>query len=258
LLGVVPPRDVNAQISGLFQSKPGTAASYQYQANGIQTVILPVDLTLIFSNDNPTSILTATILKPIVGAQADGTPIYPIAAFFPMRVTGTSQNGQDFHGDLLDTQYVFDWKVEPANAGALHLSGSVYWAGGRIELTTISNVPLIPAVAGDYNRDGTVDGADYVVWRNNEGTNTPLPNDPIGGTIGLAHYNQWRAHFGQTPSGGAGASMSVAVSEPTTLVLLMFAAAGRCLCRGQCGYKNWQPIDARHTPTIDRFVRTVS
>ena len=81
LLSAAAPREANAQLSGLFQSVPGTLAAYQFQANGIQTVMLPVDLTLIFSNDNPTSMLTATILKPIIGAQADGTPIYPIAAF---------------------------------------------------------------------------------------------------------------------------------------------------------------------------------
>ena len=233
LLGAMPPREANAQLSGLFQSLPGKFAAYQYQADGIETVMLPVDLTLIFSSDNPTSMLTATILKPIIGAQADGTPVYPIAANFPMRATGTSQNGEDFHGDLLGTQYLFDWQIKPANEGKLMLNGSVYWAGGRIELTTISNVLLVPAVAGDYNRDGTVDAADFVVWRNNEGTTDPLPNDPIGGTIGLAHYNQWRAHFGQTASSGTGAGFIAAVPEPSTSLLLMLAAAGWPLCRGR-------------------------
>ena len=143
-----------------------------------------------------------------------------------MRVSGTSQNGEDFHGDLLGTQYLFDWQIEPAIEGKLLLNGTVYWAGGRIELTTISNALLIPALAGDYNRDGTVDAVDYVVWRNNEGTTNPLPNDPIGGTIGLAHYNQWRAHFGQTASRGTGAGSNVAVPEPSTSLLLMLAVAG--------------------------------
>jgi hypothetical protein len=220
----VSSREADAQLSGLFQSVPGTLAAYQYQANGIQTVMLPVDVTLIFSNDNPTSMLTATILKPIIGAQADGTPIYPIAALFPMRVTGTSQNGQDFHGDLLGTQYLFDWQIEPANEGELHLNGRVYWAGGRIELTTINNAAFIPAVAGDYNRDGIVNAADYVVWRNNEGTNNPLPNDPIGGTVCQDQYAQWRSHFGQTASSGSGANANATVPEPATLWMVIAAA----------------------------------
>ena len=188
--------------------------------------MLPVDITFIFSNDNPTSMLTATILKPIIGAHADGTPIYPIAAYFPMRVTGTSQNGQDFQGDFLGTQYVFDWQVEPANEGELLLNVRVYWAGGRIELTTINNAPLIPAVAGDYNRDGTVDAGDYVVWRNNEATTNPLPNDPIGGIVGLSHYNQWRTHFGQTA--GSGTASNAAVPEPARALLLLMGLLAMC------------------------------
>ena len=82
---------------------------------------------------------------------------------------------------------------------------------------------LIAVVAGDYNGDGNVDAADYVLWRNNVGTTNPLANDLIGGTIGDAQYNQWRSHFGQTAGSGSGTSAIAAVPEPTTLIL--FAAA---------------------------------
>jgi autotransporter-associated beta strand protein len=87
---------------------------------------------------------------------------------------------------------------------------------------------------GDYNGNGGVDAADYVVWRKNAGTSTALLNDLIGGTIGSAQYNQWRANFGQTVPGaasGSGASSNVAVPEPASLVPLMFAAAVWCLVR---------------------------
>jgi hypothetical protein len=50
---------------------------------------------------------------------------------------------------------------------------------------------------GDYNDDGGVDEADFVPWRNNEGTTTVLPNDPVGGTIGQAQYDNWIANFGE-------------------------------------------------------------
>ena len=84
----------------------------------------------------------------------------------------------------------------------------------------IRSSPLV----GDYNGNGVVDAADYVVWRKTDGT-------PAG-------YNAWRTHFGQpTGSGaaetGATTNSTTAVPEPTALVLLMFAAASWCLRRGR-------------------------
>jgi len=77
------------------------------------------------------------------------------------------------------------------------------------------------ATSGDFNLDGTVDAADYVVWRKN-----------VGGIYSPNDYNIWRAHFGQTAGSGAGVSENAAVPEPATLLLLMLAAAGWCLRRG--------------------------
>ncbi|HVT29348.1 MAG TPA: PEP-CTERM sorting domain-containing protein [Lacipirellulaceae bacterium] len=56
---------------------------------------------------------------------------------------------------------------------------------------------------GDYNNDGVVDGADYVVWRKNLGASVTLPNDATPGTVTQADYDDWRANFastGQSPS----------------------------------------------------------
>lgn len=103
-LSAMASGEASAQLSVLFQSVPGTLATYHYQANGIQAVMLPVDLTVSFSNDNPTSSLSATILSHLIGASASGSAIYPIASSFPMRVTAISSDGQHFHGDLLGSQ----------------------------------------------------------------------------------------------------------------------------------------------------------
>lgn len=82
---------------------------------------------------------------------------------------------------------------------------------------------FLAALPGDYNQNGTVDAADYTVWRNNNGTTNPLPNDPIGGTIGQAQYDQWSAHFGQTV--GSGSLANSTVPEPASALLLSLAAA---------------------------------
>ena len=97
----------------------------------------------------------------------------------------------------------------------------------------LSPVTLYP---GDYNNDGVVDAADYVVWRKNVGAPPgTLLNDIDGGPIGPPQYNTWRAHFGEPSGAGtatAGASPSqAAVPEPATVLLIILAAAGICLRR---------------------------
>jgi hypothetical protein len=81
---------------------------------------------------------------------------------------------------------------------------------------------LVPELPGDYNQDNVVDAADYVVWRKNNGTNNTLPNDLIGGTIGQAHFDQWRANFGTTA--GSGSLSDASVPEPASVWLLILGA----------------------------------
>jgi T5SS/PEP-CTERM-associated repeat protein len=83
-----------------------------------------------------------------------------------------------------------------------------------------SYADVVPAgLFGDYNNDGTVDAADYVVWRKFTGTSTTLPNDPHGGTIGPQQFDTWRAHFGQTA--GNGGLSNTTVPEPAGLLLVI-------------------------------------
>ncbi len=84
-------------------------------------------------------------------------------------------------------------------------------------------------LAGDYNGNGTVDAADYTLFRDAQGTSTVLQNDPIGGVIGLAHYNQWKNNFGATASAAIAASS--AVPEPASLVLLSLVVGSLVACR---------------------------
>ena len=71
------------------------------------------------------------------------------------------------------------------------------------------------SLTGDYNGDGTVGTEDYTIWRDKLGTTDVLPNDPIGGEIGLGQYNNWSSNFGTTTGGGS----SAAVPEPATLLM---------------------------------------
>jgi hypothetical protein len=106
----------------------------------------------------------------------------------------------------------------------------------QIDIARSSNFArtIAAQLAGDYNNNGVVDAADYDVWRKNQNTTHVLPNDPIGGTIGSAQYNQWRTQFGKPAGSGAGlpsALLSSNVPEPATFALTMFAAATLCFVR---------------------------
>jgi hypothetical protein len=101
-------------------------------------------------------------------------------------------------------------------------------------VTTIVRDTLSVTLTGDYNANGTVDAADYVVWRN---TLTQMVTPSSGadgngnGTIDDSDYDVWRSHFGQTAGGSAGFYQIAAVPEPATLVLLIPAATGCYLRR---------------------------
>jgi PEP-CTERM motif len=90
-----------------------------------------------------------------------------------------------------------------------------YGAFGAVSATSAG-------VLADFNNNGVVDTADYVVWRAAQGTRTLLRNDPIGGQIGTLQYNLWRANFGNSTAGGAGTSLA-SVPEPGSMLLLLIA-----------------------------------
>jgi hypothetical protein len=87
------------------------------------------------------------------------------------------------------------------------------WAGWG----EITDLPMSPAVAGDYNNNGTVDAADYALWRNS----SALQNEVQ--TPGMAtpeDYDAWRARFGNTAGLGASAGLaSAAVPEPASIAI---------------------------------------
>jgi hypothetical protein len=79
---------------------------------------------------------------------------------------------------------------------------------------------LIDAVSivlpGDYNGDGAVDAADYVVWRKDPAS---FGGNPDG-------YDTWRENFGTTVGGGAGSTVltTLAVPEPKSFAIAVVAA----------------------------------
>jgi hypothetical protein len=76
-------------------------------------------------------------------------------------------------------------------------------------------------VLGDYNANGSVDAADYVVWRDTlTQSGMGLAADGNGNNmIDQGDYDVWRAHFGQASAGGS--LVNSAIPEPATLTLVL-------------------------------------
>jgi hypothetical protein len=112
------------------------------------------------------------------------------------------------------------------NPGDLEFRFGISEGTGLFLPGSVSYVGAAPAVAGDYNQNGTVDAADYVVWRNSTG-NPTLPNRGTGitGPVGTNDYNFWRARLGATSGAGAGI-VATGIPEPTTLCSLVCCLFG--------------------------------
>jgi hypothetical protein len=108
---------------------------------------------------------------------------------------------------------------------------SAKFTDGTVGVFVSNAVAHIP---GDFDNDGVVDGADYVVWRKTGGS----PTD----------YDSWRANFGQTlfagsgaagyPLGASAASLSAAVPEPKSGIMMLILAIFGAGCRPRPANQN--------------------
>src|SRR5262245_36372870 len=128
---------------------------------------------------------------------ASGSSIAPSEVLNLGNAFNTSVFGVGNNGDL---QFTFGL------VGGLLLTGNVTYVTSA-------------AVLGDYNNNGIVDAADYVLWRNGG----PLQNEGMTpGSVTPEDYTFWRSRFGAT-SGSGTASGSGAVPEPVSETALVFA-----------------------------------
>jgi hypothetical protein len=97
----------------------------------------------------------------------------------------------------------------------------------RLDLGRIPD--LFPRLAGDYDRSGVVDGADYIVWRKAmDGTLNLAADGSRNGTIDAADYAVWRMNFGATSAG----ALSHSIPERPVWVFFVIACATLMSSRG--------------------------
>lgn len=106
--------------------------------------------------------------------------------------------------------------------------------GSLINLT----VSAAPTNDADFNNDGVIDAADYIVWRKfNGGPGTQATGDANDdGNVNATDYGIWQDTFGEPAPGGGGVGGSVGgtVPEPGTLSLVLLAIVGT-LCKPRRG-----------------------
>jgi hypothetical protein len=125
-----------------------------------------------------------------------------------------SVNGAENFTGVIDELAIWNRALSQAEIDqhvAAALAGMRYFASG-------------PApIAGDYNGNGIVDAADYVVWRKALGQ-TVAPGTGADGdgdrTIGMGDYSLWKGRFGSTSVTGSGLATG-ALPEPGSLALIV-------------------------------------
>lgn len=178
-------------------------------------------------------------------------------------LAATQGNGTVFNDDT----YALSLSIERNGVGDLSLSGSItgtaatnftqvlsavdlaatvptytfdhlgFLLGGNLDTDqaffTNLDVKLVQPIVGDYNSDGEVNTADYVLWREAVETQTALANDPLGLPIDDDQYIQWKQNFGDTTPGSSSILLRAsAVPEPASAILiLVFGGVVACLAR---------------------------
>jgi T5SS/PEP-CTERM-associated repeat protein len=130
--------------------------------------------------------------------------------------------------------------------GSLNLAAAPTLAGGMQWDLDVNptNVLLSVVATGDYNGNGVVDAADYIVWRKSQNQTGPgLAADSNGdGVVNFADYNFWRSRFGAIV--GTGLGLGGAVPEPTCATLLIATGCAAAAMRPTPRRRRWWKNDS--------------
>ncbi|HEX5471643.1 MAG TPA: dockerin type I repeat-containing protein [Lacipirellulaceae bacterium] len=115
----------------------------------------------------------------------------------------------------------------------LDLTFTDFNSGG--DFTYIRSTPAAALTTGDYNGNGVVDAADYVIWRKTLNQSaSPQGSGADGnsnGQIDAGDYSFWRQQFGSSVGSGAMVGQTSAVPEPLASILVLISSFALALFR---------------------------
>jgi hypothetical protein len=191
---------VDLQIGRLIA---GNTVTFKYQIDNVSSQAAALDFQVVFEfNCAAFRTTLATITVPTIApATQPGQPAVQmgiVMATFPTANLILLQGDPEF--------CTFTMRLDVSNA-----------IKERDETNNIASkdIWIIPTppnpLLGDYNYDGSVDAADYVVWRDARGKNFDHRPDSDGNAvIDQADYNFWRARFGATLQAAAASEFASA------------------------------------------------
>jgi hypothetical protein len=140
----------------------------------------------------------------------------------------------------------YELRLPAAGSGIIDATGQ--------PLVNDLSVSWLVGIAGDYNLSGTVDAADFVVWRNSLGSVVPAYSSADGdgnGIIDQNDYGVWRANFGRTLT--ATAAVSGAIPEGRTDSPAAFNASAQAEAQAkEAAIARMHDTDAYFTKTVGR------
>jgi hypothetical protein len=183
-------------------------------------IVEPMNVQILYTTD--TGPLNARTFHPVSGLTSgfNGTEL--------INATGVDSSTATVLGEIhqFSTDGWFSLSFDGVNATAIEYviskpDGSANpWINYPIAEFQLYATPVVP---GDYNGNGVVDAADYVLWRKGG----PLQNEVnTPGTVDASDYTAWRARLGNNTAGsGSGSLDGGAVPEPSTSLLALLAIA---------------------------------
>ena len=139
----------------------------------------------------------------------------------------TPSPGQSFN--ILHAAGGIDGTFDTANLPAL--AGGLYF---NLAYTPTAIYLSVAGIPGDYNKSGTIDAPDYVLWRKTISQSGPAlaADGNNNGTIDPADFTIWRTNYGaQAASSSSSANLAGTIPEPTSVLMFFIATMSFVLHR---------------------------
>jgi len=229
--GTVAVNWINNVNGGLFQFNGGLLKVVNFQGNlvnsgGTYSPGASPAVSTITSNFSQQAGTTVIEIGGVaVGSQYDS-----------LVVGGAAYLGSNLDVELLDAYAPtagHAFQVITAEGGIIGsfaetmlpaLSDGLFWNvlyGANSVILAVAPTSSLSTIPGDFNQNGTVDAADYTVWRNYLGTNFADADADFDGQVTAADYGIWKSNFGFSLVGSGFAAIALQnVPEPVAATLL--------------------------------------